>query len=61
MVISEKRHKELYSAISDPIMELRIISNSGLSIEAMDRKLSDLESEIYNRIRKALDLHKAAD
>lgn len=59
MIISEKRHKKLYNAFSDPIMGLRIENNGGMSIEEMDEKLFKLEIEIHKRIVAALDLHKA--
>jgi len=59
MIIGEKRHKELYSAISDPIMDLRIKNNGGMTIEEMDEKLFALETAIYKRITTALDLQKS--
>jgi hypothetical protein len=56
MVISEKRHTQLYNAISDPIVDLRIKSCKGISIERMDKLLFNLEIEIYKRISKSLAL-----
>ena len=58
MVISKKRHAALYKAISDPIMDLRVANNGGISIEEIDQNLLNLEREIYNRIKVVLDLHK---
>ena len=60
MIISAKRHDKLYKAISDPIMDLRVINtkNRLMTVEEMDQKLFNLEMEIYRKIRDALDLHK---
>lgn len=59
MQISKKRHSALYSAISKPIVTLRIENGSGFSIEEMDKKLLELENKIYQRVAMALDLHKS--
>ena len=58
MVISEKRHRELYDSISNPIMDLRIKQSGGMTIEEMDKCLFALETAIYKRVAKALDLYK---
>jgi hypothetical protein len=59
LVISEKRHAELYNSIYAPIMDLRVKNSMGMSSEELDSCLYDLNEEIYARIRSALDLHKA--
>jgi len=60
MIISKERHKELYKAISTPIVELRVKASGGCSIELMDNSLRELESTIYHNVAKVLDLHRSA-
>lgn len=61
MNISEKRHSELYSAISDPIMAARIeiYGLDGLTKVQIDDRLYKLELAIYQRVKDALNLHKS--
>ena len=60
MVISQKRFKELYKSIRGPIVDLRIEANGGLNIEGMDSKLLHLETEIYKKVAKSLNLQNNA-
>jgi hypothetical protein len=54
--ISETKASEVYAAISDPITDLRIKQNRGMTIEEMDERLFNLQSEIWRKVHKALNL-----
>ncbi len=58
MKLSEKRSSELYSAIREPIMDLRIsVKSSGeTSSEYLDEKLFTLEQQIWRKVKKSMDL-----
>lgn len=56
MKISEKKKTELYKAIHEPIMQLRIRQNAGFSIEQMDEKLYALNNEIWKEVIKTLNI-----
>ncbi len=60
MRISEERHAILYSALSNPIMELRIalMDKSTIDVNELDGKLFRLELEIHKRIKKALNIQE---
>jgi hypothetical protein len=58
MRISEKRHAELYGAISNPIMSLRIKRQMG-DTQDIDTALWELEQKIYAEIKDALYLSKS--
>jgi hypothetical protein len=58
MRISEKRHTELYGAISNPIMDLRVRLKMG-DAEDIDLELWGLEKKIYAEIKAALYLAKS--
>lgn len=49
MKVSEKSGSALFSAISDPIMELRI-SDEGGRVKDMDGELFKLQLEIHRRV-----------
>lgn len=59
MIISKERHSELYKAIADPIMDLRIKLSASIA-DDMDIKLDKLEIDIYIRIIKVMNLQKSA-
>lgn len=52
MNMSDKKQTELYGAISDPIVNLRL--KSDLVGPEMDHQLFKLEQEIWNRVKSAL-------
>jgi len=57
MRISDKRAAAVYSAIADPITELRVSSYSGQhTLEEMDEKLFKLQQEIWWRLIEELNL-----
>jgi len=58
MKISEKRFTELYRAISNPIMELRVKHKMG-DVTDIDEELFVLENRIYKEVKEALNLTKA--
>ena len=58
MRISENKAKSAYSAIADPITDLRIENAGGMTIEKMDEKLFNLQNEIWRRLCKELNLQK---
>jgi hypothetical protein len=58
MNITRNKAISLYKAISDPIIDLRVENSSSFSIEEMDEKLFELEKEIAERVRVALNLKK---
>lgn len=61
MRLSDKRKSALYSALSDPIMELRVDANrEGMTREQLDRRLFTLEQHIWRRIKRALDMEPDA-
>ena len=57
MKISEKRHTELYLAISNPITDLRVKNAMG-DVKDLDEELFVLENRIYKEIKEALELQK---
>lgn len=58
MEISEKRHKEFYKAIDDPITDLRVELINGLSKEQLDDRLFNLTLRIHKNLVTALNLRK---
>lgn len=57
MKLSTKRAGEIYSAISSPIMDLRIkLEMRKMSFDELDARLFKLEQEIWEKTRKALGL-----
>ena len=58
MRLNEKRKSELYNAISEPIMDVRItIQKYGSpSSEDIDSRLFRMQSEIWKRVHNALNL-----
>lgn len=61
MRLSDKKRSEAYSAISAPIIDLRIAMKKGYpSTEKMDLILFDLEITIWRRLHKALNLEGPA-
>lgn len=61
MIISEDRFMELYRSISEPITTLRIDNNliDGFSVDQMNIRLSELEQEIYCKVKSALNLQRS--
>jgi hypothetical protein len=59
MRVSEKRSYKLYKAISDPIMQVRVVAHSGASLEEIDKLLFDLDSIIHQKVSEALSLTRA--
>ncbi len=63
MQMSKKRKTQLYNAISDPIMRVRIIVQGQeryygvLQRKTVDGLLCKLEREIWHEVKKALDLN----
>jgi len=57
MKISEKRFTELYRAIINPIMELRVKQKMG-DVTDIDEELFVLENRIYKEVKEALNLTK---
>ena len=57
MKISEKRHKKLYSAIHDPIFDLRVKDKMG-EVSDLDVELFVLQNRIYKEIKEALEITK---
>ncbi len=57
MKLSDKKQGDLYNAIADPIIDLRVESQRGLSIENMDSRLFNMQQEIWRRVHKALNLY----
>jgi hypothetical protein len=58
MKISEKRHTELYRAITNPIIDLRVRLHMG-DAKDFDLELKCLEHKIYAKIKDALYLSKS--
>jgi len=61
MKMSEKKRLEVYSAISDSIMELRIKiklnkENSAIKQLSIDSDLFNLELKIWSKVKRALHL-----
>ncbi|MDH5572525.1 MAG: hypothetical protein OEY89_12220 [Gammaproteobacteria bacterium] len=57
MKISEKKKMGVFSAISDPIMDLRLsLKKSNLSRDEIDDRLFAIQLEIHKRLIKALNL-----
>ena len=59
MRVSETKKAAAYEAISDPIMDLRISTKmTGAKIDplALDGELFKLEIEIWQRVKKALNI-----
>ncbi len=57
MKLSEKRSSELYSAIREPIIDLRIhTQNHAPNAEKMDELLFKVEQQIWRNVEKALNL-----
>lgn len=59
MIVSEKKKTEAYSAISDPIMDLRVnVKMTDLPIHPLelDGHLYRLEIEIWKRLKTALNI-----
>ena len=56
MRISEKKKSDLYSAIREPIISLRISSkySGGISEALLDEKLFKLEQQIWKEVKAAL-------
>ncbi len=57
MKISEKRHANLYRAISNPIIDLRVRHSMG-EVKDLDEELFVLENRIYKEIKEVLELQK---
>ena len=60
MKMSEKKRQELYDAMSDRIMQLRIDIKQG-NIVDIDGALFKLEIDIWQRVKKVLNIKDAAD
>jgi|GEM_PF-6205663 len=56
MKLSEKKQTDLYSAIADPVTSLRIKKLRANDGNRVDDQLFALESEIWKRVCKALNL-----
>ena len=56
IAIGEQRTQALYSAIHDPIMDLRIEFLKERKNEALDKKLHDLVSIIWRKQAEALGI-----
>ena len=57
MKMSYKKTSELYSSISDPVMDLRIeIGTHEITRNDLDNKLFKLQSKIWERVHKTLNL-----
>ena len=57
MRISEKRHSELYRAITNPITALRVKIAMD-DVKDIDEELFVLENRVYKEIKEALNLTK---
>lgn len=55
MIISKKRHFQLYKSISNPITDLRVKFAKG-NVKDLDQELFVLENRIYKEIKEALSL-----
>jgi len=62
MKLSEARQNELYDAIARPVMDLRLQYAKGapLTAEELDAQLYRLETQIWHRVHKALNLDEPA-
>ena len=61
MRISEKKATACYEAIDKPIRDLRVKVYSGeLSLEQIEKMLSDVQSEIWRGVIKELNLETIA-
>ncbi len=57
MKLSDKKQSELYAAISEPIMRVRVWNHTGYRMSgAVDSELFDLEAAIWKRIKTVLKL-----
>lgn len=59
MKMSEKKRQEVYSAISDSIMDLRIeLNKEGSAIKplSIDSDLFKLEIKIWKKVKRALNI-----
>ena len=57
MKVSEQRNQEIFNAISEPIMDLRIKINKGLHLmESVDGELFKLQITIHEKVRQALNI-----
>jgi len=62
MRLSEKREMDLYSAIADTLVDLRIklkTSDSRIRMiksDELDKELFDLDMRIWKKVKKALNL-----
>lgn len=62
MKLSEKRQRELYDAIHEPTMDLRLkfTKSHPPTTEQLDSLLFALEGQIWRRVRAALNLEGPA-
>jgi len=62
MKLSKARQSELYDTIASPIMDLRLqyIKGAPLTAEELDAQLCRLETQIWHRVHKALNLEGPA-
>ena len=58
MKLSEKRKSDLYSAVREPIMDMRLAAGrcDYIGSQEIDEKLFFLEREIWKQVKKALNL-----
>ena len=55
MKIGEKRHKKLYDAFAEPILQLRVKHAQG-KVKDLDEELFVLTNRIHKEIKEALNL-----
>lgn len=58
MKMSETRRSELYRAISDPIMELRLTyyRKRRVNADELDKELFELEQKVWRKVHDVLNL-----
>lgn len=58
MKISDKKRMDVYAAIADPLLELRLAiqRNGPPSKDVLDQMLFNMTSDIWRRVHKALNL-----
>lgn len=58
MKMSETRRSELYRAISDPIMELRLkyYRKHRVNADELDKELFELEQRVWRKVHDVLNL-----
>lgn len=58
MEISQARMRNAYSAIADPIMDLRVKLRGGVGCDDLDLQLYELEFAIWQKLALAMNIEQ---